>query len=86
MSRRSKSLPQWPRRSEGLLEPWASSSDRVLHAVLHSEEVSLRFDHIDLVESERERRAPTSIDDQMAIAVLSLLGMSGVVIGWAIFV
>jgi hypothetical protein len=83
MYRRPKVPSEWPLRSEVLLEPWPSSSDRVLHAVLHSEEISLWFDP---VEPERKLRGPSSLDNQMAIALLSVLGMSGVVIGWALFV
>ncbi len=77
--------PLWPHRSAGFLDPWPSSSDRVLHAVLHSDAPSLRFDSPEAVESDRERRA-LSNDDHIAIAVLSLLGTSGVLIGWALFV
>jgi hypothetical protein len=85
MFKRSKPPLKWPGGSAGFLDAWSSTSDRVLHAVLHPE-VSIQPPIVSgRVESERKRRRTASFDDHMAIAVLALLGMSGVAIGWGLF-
>jgi hypothetical protein len=84
--KRPKPPLQWPHGSPGFLDPWMSSSDRVLHTVLHRDARGLRSNVSELVEFERKRRGPSSVDDQMANVVLALLSASGVVIGWALFV
>jgi hypothetical protein len=78
---------KWPRGFTSSLDLWSSSSDRVLHALLHRDGPSRRFNVRERVEFEGKLGGrPSSIDDQMAGVVLALLGTSGVVTGWALFV
>jgi hypothetical protein len=86
MSRRPKPPLRWLRAQEGFLDPSPSSWDLLLQAALR-EEQGRRSNVPVAARSEKTCRAGSanSIDDLMAIVVVSTLGASGVIIGWSLF-
>jgi hypothetical protein len=75
MNKRSKPALQWRHGSVGFLDPWLSPSDRALDAVMrrHSDRTS-------------RGETPNVVDDRGAVALLALLNLCGLVIGWTLFV
>jgi mono/diheme cytochrome c family protein len=62
-------------------------SDEALRAVLRYERADLPSEARRAVEAERWRRVrPASVNPVLALAVLALLGIGGVIIGWILLV
>jgi hypothetical protein len=76
MFRRPKPPLQWPGGSVGFLDPWPSSSDRVLRVVMR----------VHRSERGSARQSSSSIDDFMAAGVLAMLAGAGLIIPWFLFV
>ena len=62
-------------------------SDEALRAVLRYQRADLPTEARRVAEAERWRRVrPASLNPVLALAVLSLLGIGGVIIGWVLLV
>jgi hypothetical protein len=70
-----KQIVHWPRQSAESHDVWSSSSDRGLHVILHSSpELGWRL------------RPSSVIDRFIPFVALTLLALSGLTIGWVLFV
>jgi hypothetical protein len=80
-----------PRRSAGFLAAWeaydpkAASplSDYALHALLHRDVFDARSGYPTASRARKHHRYRT-LDQAVAIAMLAVLGLSGLVIGWVL--
>lgn len=69
-----KQIVHWPRQSAESQDVWSSSSDRGLHVIMHSSLVGWRL------------RPSSVLDKIMPILTIVVLALSGLTIGWVLFV
>jgi hypothetical protein len=71
----ARQIAHWPRQSAESRDVWSSSSDRALHVVMHSS--------LDL--GWRPSRL-SGLDRFMPFLAMAVLALSGLTIGWFLFV
>ena len=71
-----KELTNWPRQTAGYHDVWSSPSDGALRVILrHSPDVGWR--HV---------RPSNLLDRFMPVAAMAIAALSGIIIGWVLFV
>lgn len=71
----ARRITHWPRQSAESRDVWSSSSDRALHVILHSSlDLGWRL------------RPSNGVDRFLPLVTITLLSLSGLTIGWFLFV